>query len=114
MNVTQLLQIVAALGTVATGLISLLKPRAVTGFTGLSPEGGRGVTEIRAVLGGVFIALGAVPLITGASEAYHMLGITYLVVATVRAVSMCLDNSVMQSNLISVAVEIIFGIILVL
>lgn len=110
----QNLQILAALGTIATGLISLIKPRSVTGFTGLSPEGGRGVTEIRAILGGVFVALGTVPLVTGASEAYQMLGITYLVIAAVRAVSMYLDDSAVQSNLVSLVVEIVFGVILVL
>jgi hypothetical protein len=46
--------------------------------------------------------------------AYLMLGITYLAIALVRAVSMFMDKSVVQSNVISLAVEIIFGIILVL
>ena len=39
------LQIVAAIGTVLTGLVSLIRPRAVQGFTGLKAEGGRGITE---------------------------------------------------------------------
>ena len=59
----QILQIVAAIATILTGLYSLLKPAAITGFTGLQPVGGRGITEIRSILGGLFIALGAVPLV---------------------------------------------------
>jgi hypothetical protein len=114
MMIVQVLKIVAAIGTIATGLISLLRPRSVTGFTGLEAKGPRGVTEIRAVLGGVFVALGAVPLILNAPAAYQMLGITYLVVAAVRTASMIADKSVVQSNLISLAVEVIFGVILVL
>jgi hypothetical protein len=114
MMIVQVLKIVAAIGTIATGLISLLRPRSVTGFTGLEVMGPRGVTEIRAVLGGVFVALGAVPLILNAPAAYQMLGITYLVVAAVRTASMIVDKSVVQSNLISLAVEILFGVILVL
>jgi len=114
MTMLKTLQIVAAVGTILTGLVSLLRPQSVTGFTGLTPEGGRGITEIRAVLGGVFIALGAVPLILNAPEAYRMLGITYLTVAVVRTVSMFLDKAVVSSNIISLAVEILFGIVLVL
>jgi hypothetical protein len=113
MTVLQVLKVVAAVGTIATGLVSLVWPLSVTGFTGLSAEGGRGVTEIRAVLGAFFIALGAAPLILRTPETYRMLGIAYLVVAAVRAVSMFVDRSVVQSNLISLAVEVVFGVILV-
>ena len=112
--VLQVLQIIAALGTIVTGLVSLLWPRRVTGFTGLNPAGGRGVTEIRAVLGGFFVALGVAPLILGATATYQMLGIAYLVVAVVRSVSMIIDDSVVQSNIISVLVEVVFGVVLVL
>jgi len=110
----QVLQIIAAVGTILTGLYSLLRPTTLTGFTGLRPEGGRGITEIRAILGGLFIALGAFPLIVNSPIAYMMLGVTYLGIAVVRAVSMFMDKSVVQSNVISLAVEIVFGIILVL
>ena len=112
--IIRILQIIAAIGTIATGLVSLIRPRSVTGFTGLSASGPRGITEIRAVLGGFFVALGAIPLILNVPETYQMLGITYLVVAVVRTASMIIDKSVMQSNIISVIAEIIFGIILVL
>jgi hypothetical protein len=43
-----------------------------------------------------------------------MLGIAYLVVAATRAVSMFIDQSVERSNIISVVVEIVFGVILVI
>jgi hypothetical protein len=112
--ILRILQIVAAVGTIVTGLVSLIRPRAVQGFIGLTAEGGRGVTEIRAVLGGFFVALGATPLILDAPAAYQMLGIAYLAVGAVRAVSMFVDKSVVQSNVISLVVEIIFGVILVL
>ena len=114
MTILQILKIIAAVGTIATGLISLIRPRSVTGFIGLEPTGPRGITEIRAVLGAFFIALGAVPLILNEPAAYQMLGIAYLVVALVRIASMIVDKSVVQSNIISVVVEVIFGAILVL
>jgi len=113
MTVLQILQIVAALATAATGLFSMLAPTKVTGFTGLQPVGGRGITELRAVLGALFIALGVAPLFLGA-PAYLMLGIGYLAIGAVRAVSMIVDRSVVQSNVISLVTEIILGVILVL
>jgi len=113
MSILKILQIVAALATVATGLFSLLAPSKVTGFTGLQPVGGRGITEIRAVLGALFIALGLAPFFLGA-PAYRVLGIGYLAIAAVRAVSMVVDRSVVQSNVISLATEIVLGGVLIL
>ena len=113
MNVLQILQVIAALATAATGLFSMLAPTKITGFTGLQPVGGRGITELRSVLGALFIALGVAPLILG-PVAYLMLGIGYLAIAAVRAVSMFVDRSVVQSNLISLATEIVLGVILIL
>ncbi len=113
MTLIEILQIIAALATAATGLFSMLAPRKVTGFTGLEPVGGRGITEIRAVLGALFIALGVAPLFLG-STAYLMLGIGYLAIAAVRAVSMVIDHSVVRSNVISLVTEIILGAVLVL
>ena len=112
--IVQALRVIAAIATIVTGLISLLRPRSVRGFTGLSAEGGRGITEIRAVLGGFFVALGAAPLLLNATAAYQMLGIAYLVVGATRAVSMFVDDSVVRSNIISLVVEVVLGVILVL
>jgi len=114
MNLLQILQIIVALATILTGLFALLRPLAVQGFTGLRAEGGRGVTEIRAVLGGFFIALGLAPLLLNEPAAYRMLGIAYVGVAAVRAVSILLDRSFERSNLISLVVEVVAGVVLVL
>ena len=112
--ILQILKIIVAIATIATGLISAVGPLSVTGFTGLSAPGPRGITEIRAVLGGAFIGLGLALLILKAPAAYRTVGIMYLAVAAVRAVSIFLDKSAVQSNIISLAVEIVFGVILVL
>jgi hypothetical protein len=114
MTLDEVLKVVAAVGTVVTGLVSLFWPKSIRGFTGLNATGPRGITEIRAVFGGFFLALGITPLVVGASEMYWMLGIAYLAVAAVRAVSMLTDKSVERSNIISLAVEVVFGAVLVL
>jgi hypothetical protein len=108
------LQLIAVIATIVTGLVSLINPLGVQGFTGLTAPGGRGITEIRSILGGLFIGLGIAVLVLGTRETYQMLGIMYLAIGIVRIVSIFLDKSSVQSNWISVAAEIIFGIILVL
>jgi hypothetical protein len=113
MSILHVLKVIGALLTIGTGVISLLFPQAVTGFTGLLPQGGRGVTEIRSVLGGLFIALGAAPLLFNQPVAYQVLGLGYLTIGVVRLVSMIVDKSVVSSNVISLVFEFVFGVILV-
>ena len=114
MSFLEILQIAAAIATILTGLVSLVRPRAVQGFTGLSAPGARGLAEIRAILGGAFIGLGVAPLILGGPDAYRMLGITYLVIAAARVVGIVVDRSTESSNLISLVVEVVFGVLLLL
>jgi hypothetical protein len=114
MTILKTLQLVAVILTIATGLVSLLAPRSVQGFTGLIAPDGRGITEIRAILGGLFIGLGIAVLVLGTRKVYQALGIMYLTIAAVRVVSIFVDKSSVQSNWVSLATEIILGIILVL
>ena len=113
MDVLMVLKVIAAVATIATGLLALVKPAATYGFIGLNANGVRGVSEIRAIFGGLFIALGAAPLFLGL-VAYQTLGISYLAIAAARAFSIVFDKSYAQSNLISLGIEIVLGIILVL
>lgn len=113
MNILLTLKIISALVTVATGLLALVKPGAVYGFTGLTANGVRGVSEIRAIFGGLLIALGLAPLFLG-PVAYQTLGIAYLGIGAARAFSIVYDKSTASSNLFSLAVELVLGVILVL
>ena len=108
------LKYIAAFATILTGVISLFWPLKVLGFTGLDVNGGRGVTEIRTILGALFVGLGAAVLYFSIPETYQVLGITYLVMALVRGISMFMDKSVVSSNVISFVAEVLLGIILVL
>jgi hypothetical protein len=115
MSLLQILKVIAAVGTILTGLYSLVRPKAIKGFTGLAADNPRAVTEIRSVLGGFFVALGALPLIFGSADMYRMLGYTYLVVGVVRLASMFVDKSAgEQSNWISLVVEVVLGVVLIL
>lgn len=108
-----IVKIVICILTAATGAFSLILPNSTIHFTGLQPIGGRGISEIRAVLGGLFIALGVAPILLK-GDTYTMLGWAYLGIALVRIVSIFVDSSPVQSNWISLAVEVLFGIVLIL
>jgi hypothetical protein len=110
----QTLKYIAGIATILTGVVSLIWPLKVLSFTGLDVSGGRGITEIRTVLGALFIGFGAAVLYFNIPETYKVLGITYLVMAVVRTISLYVDDSVVSSNVISVIAELVFGIILIL
>lgn len=107
-----ILQYIACGLTILVGAFSLFSPISAGKFTGLSPEGGRGITEIRSVLGMFFVALGAYPIIFPADQAFHMLGFAYLLVGISRLISIFVDKSGNQSNWISMASEFVLGAIL--
>lgn len=114
MNLLKILQLIAVVLTIGTGVLALFWPRNIQDFTGLTAPGPRGITEIRAIFGGLFIGLGIAVLVLGTRQVYQMLGIMYLAIAAVRLVSIFLDKSAVQSNWISLATEIVVGVILVI
>lgn len=113
MNILMIFKIIASLATIATGLLALIKPSSIYGFTGLTANGPRGVSEIRSIFGGLFIGLGAAPLILG-TTAYVTLGYGYLAIAIARLFSIMFDKSYEQSNWLTLAIEFVLGIILIL
>jgi len=109
----QILQIIGCVLTAAIGAFSVFAPERIEGFTGLSAQSGRGKTEIRSVVGGVFLALGVIPFFLG-DVAFKVLGITYLVIGAIRLPSIFIDKSGTQSNWISLVSEIVLGVIFIL
>jgi hypothetical protein len=109
MTLLNMVKTIAAIVTVATGLLSFVRPRSVLSFTGLGAPGPRGVNEIRAVLG-----LGAAALPLRTPGTFQMLGIVYLVIGATRIVGLFIDQSIERSNIISLAIEIVFGLVLVI
>jgi len=112
MNILLILKVIAAVATAVTGLLGLVKPKAVFGFTGLLANGPRGISEISAIFGGLFLALGIAPLLLH-DKAFTMLGIAYLAIAAARIFSIVADQSYDSSNWISLGIEVLLGIILI-
>ena len=112
-TILQYLQYLACILTIISGLFALFSPERAVVLTGLKPQGGRGLTEIRCVMGGLYIALGAAPFVLGPT-AFTVLGIGYLAVAIVRLISIFVDKSASPSNWGSFALEFVLGVILVL
>ena len=110
----QILKYAINIATVVTGMVSLFWPLKVQEFTGLTVNGGRGITEIRTILGALFVGLGIASQVYNQKETYAMLGIVYLAMALVRGISIVADKSAVSSNIISFATELVFGLILML
>ncbi len=111
--ILQYLQYLACILTIISGLFALFSPERAVSLTGLVPKGGRGLTEIRCLMGGLYIALGVSPFLLG-GVAFTMLGIAYLAIGLVRLVSIFVDKSGNQSTWMSLALELVLGVILVL
>lgn len=114
MTFMDIVKITIAVATIGFGLISVVSPKAAEKFTGLEAPGPRGISEIRSVLGGLFVGLGTAALIYQTPSAYGTLAIGYLGIAGVRAVSIGYDKASTPSNWISLAAEVVFGILLLL
>ncbi len=112
--ILEILKIIGCVLTALVGVYATFKPKSTVGFTGLAPEGARGVTEIRVVFGIFFIVLGLFPIIVNNLIAYQMLGYGYLLVGIARIISIFVDKSSNTSNWQSVVFEIVFGTILIL
>ncbi|MBN1665722.1 MAG: DUF4345 family protein [Anaerolineales bacterium] len=113
MSLMDILYFLIAIATIATGLVALIRPRSITGFIGLQAPGGRGISELRSIFGGTFLGLGIAPLLLG-DPAYTMLGLTYALIGAARAISILIDRSTENSNIISLVVEILFAVILLI
>jgi hypothetical protein len=114
MTILQIIQYAFLILSILTGLISLFVPLAVRGFTGLEAPGVRGISEIRAILGGTFIGLGLAPFLFNTPAAYRAVGLTFICIAVARAASIVIDRSFAWSNIASLSVEALAGIVLVL
>jgi hypothetical protein len=84
--------VTSAVALAASGAGIALDPQRAGAVMRIPPASARGITELRAGAGGTFAALGAWALLRGTADAYTAVGVTWLGAATVRAVSMQVDQ----------------------
>ncbi|SFR04841.1 DUF4345 family protein [Poseidonocella sedimentorum] len=110
-----LLNIAAALITIALGAIGWLSPRTAASALDLQPAGSTmGLSELRASAGGLFVALGLGAILIGAPLAYLMLGLAYAGAALGRATSLVIDRPPLAKALFYFAVEAVLALWLIL
>ena len=113
MNIWMILKIIAALATAATGLLAFFKPTATYGFIGLNANGVRGVSEIRAIFGGLFIGLGIAPLFLGELPIKCSVLVTWRLPRRGRFRS-CSINPMPSQTSSAWSTEIVLGVLLVI
>lgn len=82
----------SALALGASGVGIALDPKRAGEVMRIPPSSARGITEMRAGVGGTFAALGAWALLRGTADAYTAVGVTWLGAAAVRVLSMKVDE----------------------
>lgn len=101
-----ILNIAAAVLTIGFGLFGLVAPRYTAAALDLVPgPSNMGLSEMRASVGGLFVALGLACLILGTPIAYAMTGIAYAGAAAGRIVSIALDKPPMQKAFLYFGIE---------
>jgi hypothetical protein len=101
----------SALALGASGVGIALDPERAGQVMRIPPSSPRGITEMRAGVGGTFAALGAWALLRGTSDAYTAVGVTWLGAAAVRAVSIQVDEPEKDSTFWAfLAAETVLGI----
>ena len=82
MNLPVSVNTLGALVTLGLGVFGLFWPLSVARLVGISPEGERGISEIRATFGGLFLALGLFAAIAQNSDVFRAIGVGWLVNGT--------------------------------
>ena len=101
-----IINILVALVTIALGCFGFLAPHYTMGALNLKTDGSNmGMSEIRASVGCLFVAMGIACLWFGTAAAYFMLGVAYAGAATGRLVSLILDNPPKQKATVYFLVE---------
>lgn len=103
-----------AVATIGMGCMGLFAPNVASRFTGLGATSKTSFAEFRATFGGMFVAMGLVPLLTGSPTAYVVVAIGCFGAALGRLVSTALDRGYVEpKNWGGVVFEAGFGAMLI-
>ena len=100
------LNVIAALLTIGFGLFGFLAPRYTASALDLTPTTSTmGLSEMRASVGGLFVAMGLFAIWTGLPMAYAMIGVAYVGAAIGRLVSILVDKPPFKKTLLYFSLE---------
>jgi hypothetical protein len=109
------LNVIAAVLTIAFGAFGFLAPRYTASALDLNTgETTMGLSEMRASVGGLFVALGLLCLIWPSAMAFAMMGVAYSGAALGRLVSLVLDKPPFVKAFIYFAIEALLALTLIL
>tara|TARA_R110000751_G_scaffold80580_2_gene162605 strand:- start:691 stop:1044 length:354 start_codon:yes stop_codon:yes gene_type:complete len=101
-----ILNLIAALVTVAFGLFGFIAPRYTADTLDLAPTNSTmGLSEMRASVGGLFVVSGLAAIWLDAPLAYAMVGFAYAGAAAGRVVSLFVDKPPMKKLLVFGGIE---------
>ena len=108
------LNIIAALLTIGFGAFGFLAPRFTASALDLSPTNSTmGLSEMRASVGGLFVAMGIVAILSGNPAFYVAIGIAFTGAALGRVLSMLRDAPPMRKVLLYFGIEAVLAIWLI-
>lgn len=109
-----IVNIVAALLTIAFGAFGFAAPKFTAGVLDLAPTGSNmGLSEMRASVGGLFVMLGLACLWLGSPMAYAMMGFAYAGAAAGRGLSLVLDKPPFAKAMVYFCIEAALAVWLV-
>ena len=115
MPLEQFFNIVACIAVIIFGGYGLLRPYDVADIAHLKLEDANGKAESRINFGGVFLAMGAAPLLINDPAAFQVVGIVFLGAFITRLVTSALDHPQPERLFVLSGVfELVVGLVLFL
>ncbi|MEP2642337.1 MULTISPECIES: DUF4345 family protein [Roseobacteraceae] len=104
---TDIITITCCVLTIAFGLFGFLAPRYTAAALDLEPtHSTMGLSEMRASVGGLFVAAGGAALWLDQPLAYAMIGVAFIGAALGRAVSLVFDKPPLRKLLVFAGIEV--------
>ncbi|MEL7167631.1 MAG: DUF4345 family protein [Pseudomonadota bacterium] len=104
---TDTINLIAALLTIAFGLFGFLAPRYTASALDLEPtHSTMGLSEMRASVGGLFVIAGAAAILIGQPLAFAMIGFAFAGAALGRVLSLIFDKPPVTKLLIFGGIEV--------
>ncbi|MFK7867763.1 MAG: DUF4345 family protein [Roseobacter sp.] len=102
----EIVNILCAVLTIGFGLFGFLAPRYTASALDLAPtDSTMGLSEMRASVGGLFVAAGLAAILLGDPLAYAMIGFAFAGAATGRVLSLIFDKPPLKKVVIFGGIE---------